>query len=77
MHSFQKNIIEMILIESIYSCDTRTVSSMFSIFQKTTQEVHLSTPPKDTSVHSDDSLQKHDIEVDENCPELEEEMSVD
>ena len=37
---------------------------MFSIFQKTRQEVHLSTPPKDTSVHSDDSLQKSHIEVD-------------
>ena len=37
---------------------------MFSIFQKIRQEVHLSTPPKDTSIHSDDSLQKNDIEVD-------------
>ena len=52
------------MIENIYSCDARTVSSMFSIFQKTTQEVHLSTLPKDTSVHSYDYLQKNDIEVD-------------
>ena len=38
---------------------------MFSIFQKTRQEGDfLSTPSKDTSVHSDGSLQKNDIEVD-------------
>ena len=39
------------------------VCIMFLIFQKTEQEVHLKASPKGTSVHSDDSLQKNNIEL--------------
>lgn len=39
------------------------VCIMFYIFQKTEQEAHLSASPKVTSVHSDDSLQKNNIDV--------------
>ena len=39
------------------------VCIIFLIIQTTEQEAHLSASPKVTSVHSDDSLQKNNIDV--------------